>query len=236
MLGIRVAFNGAAEKNKRTIFVANHMSYLDPLILGSKVSGAFVGKAEVADWPLIGPMGKACRTIFIQRTREYLPKAHEDIVKTIDENGHNIILFPEGTTSDGSGVLQFKAGLFSILFNEAAGNNQKNRKYGRAKVKAEVVVQPMALLVKKINGKPVGNDQKMRDKYAWYGDQNILKHMWDLAGIRNMDIELTALPVLDPQDFSDRKTLINAAHDAIKAVVAPHQTELPTQVPQPPFN
>lgn len=233
MLGVNVEFNDAAlAKNKRTIFVANHMSYLDPIVVGSSVQGAFVGKAEAAKWPLIGQVGKAFRTVFIQRTREYLPKAHEDIVKTLDENGHNLILFPEGTTSDGAGVMQFKAGLFSVLFNEVANEGADLS----PKVQEEVVVQPMALRVKSVDGKPVGDDQKMRDKYAWYGDENMLRHMWKMAAIKTMEVELTVLPALHPKDFKDHKELINKAHDAVKAVVAPHQKTFPTHLPQPPFN
>ena len=100
--------------------VANHLSYLDVIVLGATVRATFVAKADVAAWPLIGWLGRAVDTTFIDRTRKrdllrVLPLLEERL-----RAGGGVVVFPEGTTCDGSRVLPFRSPLFAAAVRSGA--------------------------------------------------------------------------------------------------------------------
>ena len=94
--------------NLPTLYVSNHLSYIDIPVLGSKLNGRFVAKNEISNWPIIGFLSKVGNTIFINRNLRFL-KTNKSIIFDYISRGDNIILFPEGTTSDGIRVLRFKS-------------------------------------------------------------------------------------------------------------------------------
>jgi 1-acyl-sn-glycerol-3-phosphate acyltransferase len=91
--------------------VANHLSYLDIVCFSALVDCVFVARSDVEWWPVFGPLAKAADTIFINRSQHHdIPRAIEEIEKRLNE-GYGIVLFPEGTSSKGEGVLPFRASL-----------------------------------------------------------------------------------------------------------------------------
>ena len=107
-------------KNHPVIYLCNHISYLDVLVLGSMLDGCFVAKSEVASWPGFGFLAKLQKTIFIVRERRALKQSRKSIADAMQKD-HDIILFPEGTSTDGWDVMQFKAGLLGIFFPDEKG-------------------------------------------------------------------------------------------------------------------
>jgi 1-acyl-sn-glycerol-3-phosphate acyltransferase len=104
LLRIRVRVNGEPVRRRAVLFVFNHVSWADILVIGSIAPVAFVAKREVADWPLVGITAKAQRTVFIDRARRHQTgDAVGKIVMRI-ENGISVVLFAEGTSSDGNRV------------------------------------------------------------------------------------------------------------------------------------
>ena len=89
------------------LYVVNHTGYLDIEILGAALEASFIAKADVADWPWFGWLAKLQRTVFIERTRAAAGGHRNAIVERFDQ-GDRLILFPEGTSSDGNHVLPFK--------------------------------------------------------------------------------------------------------------------------------
>lgn len=93
------------------LLVCNHVSYVDILVLGSIAPAVFVAKSEVADWPVFGWFARGCGTIFVRRS------VRSDVTRIGDEirdrlkRGFLVVLFPEGTSSDGRAVLPFKSSL-----------------------------------------------------------------------------------------------------------------------------
>ena len=129
-------------------------------------------------------------------------------------------MFPEGTTTDGKKVALFHAGLITLLFGEK-GVDKENKEVTLDK---DVVVQPISIVVKEVNGvNAVGND-KLRDLYAMYDENNTLKRIWKRLQVPTMTIELTAFPEMKPADYADAKELINKAARDIAGVVNPGQT------------
>ena len=94
--------------------VSNHSSWLDILILGGATRAAFVSKAELATAPLVGWLADLNRTIYIKREDRRAIPAQLDAIRTAMTNGP-VAIFPEGTTSDGTVLLPFKAALLQVL-------------------------------------------------------------------------------------------------------------------------
>src|SRR5438046_8692812 len=109
VLGIRVTTRGAMPRSG--LLVCNHLSYLDIIVLSSIRPCLFVAKRDVAAWPLFGWLARAAGTIFVDRERRLSSPAIVDLVHRAIAGGSVVILFPEGTSSDGSTVLPFKSAL-----------------------------------------------------------------------------------------------------------------------------
>jgi len=206
IFGLRVRWFGdplgnGATAIHRSLYVSNHISYLDILVLGAHVPGVFVAKEDVAGWPLFGYLATLQKTVFISRARTALAIARDKVAERLNE-GHDIILFPEGTSSDGAGVLPFKAGLFSVLLQDGG--------------ESAVEVRPLAIRLLRHNGQPVYNNQISLDAYAWYGDMTLLPHLWHLAQQRTLEIGVCVMPALSPARYADRKALANAAEQSVR--------------------
>src|SRR5436305_324830 len=113
LLHIRVETSGEAP-SPPFLLVANHLSYLDILVLASRLPCVFVSKAEVRSWPLLGPICTALGTLYIDRQqRRDIPRVMLDIEKALDR-GLGVVFFPEGTSSKGETVAPFKSPLLAL--------------------------------------------------------------------------------------------------------------------------
>jgi 1-acyl-sn-glycerol-3-phosphate acyltransferase len=93
------------------VLVSNHLSYLDIIVLSSIRPCVFVAKRDVADWPLFGWLAHAAGAIFVDRERRLSSNKAVALVRKAIADGAIVVLFPEGTSSDGSKVLPFKSAL-----------------------------------------------------------------------------------------------------------------------------
>jgi lyso-ornithine lipid O-acyltransferase len=109
-LGIRLDVYGNPANDG--LIVSNHLSYLDILLYGAIGNFVFVSKSEVRRWPLFGALARHGGTVFVERNRSLqTADASRQIASTLAD-GIPIVLFPEGTSSDGSSVLPFRSPLF----------------------------------------------------------------------------------------------------------------------------
>src|SRR5258708_15959750 len=113
ILGIKVQVRGKRSDATPTLFVCNHVSYLDIVVMGGLVPTSFVAKAEVATWPFFSTLAKAQRTIFIERRTGKTSASRDEMLRRLN-TGDNLMLFPEGTSSDGTRVLPFRSALFGV--------------------------------------------------------------------------------------------------------------------------
>lgn len=214
LFNIRVTIRGESVhiKGHPVIYLANHISYLDVLVLGGIIDGCFVAKSEVSAWPGFGFLAKLQKTIFIVRERSALLQSRKVIAAAMQKD-HDIILFPEGTSTDGWDVLQFRAGLLGILLPDDKGAESYS-------IIENALVQPVAIRHVATNGIPVTRDrQDLRDLYAWYGDMDLVPHLWALAHTARIDVELHFLPSLSPNDFVHRFDIANAAQERVAKVI-----------------
>ncbi|WP_297745072.1 lysophospholipid acyltransferase family protein [Nitrosomonas sp.] len=122
ILNIKLICSGIlpAEDEKRVILVANHISWLDIMIIMAKYPVRFVAKAEILGWPLLNLLCRNVGTIFIEREkRNDTLRVNQDIVRALD-SGDSIAIFPEGATSDGTVLLHFHASLLQSAVNVSA--------------------------------------------------------------------------------------------------------------------
>ena len=186
IIGLKIDRVGDISRDKKVLFVSNHLSYLDIIILGSLIPGRFIAKSEVANWPIFGFLSKITRTIFIRRDR----KASHDQVRLIKEQldrCEKLILFPEGTSSDGRRVLPFKSPLFD------------------AAIFANAIVQPITIRYTHLNGIPVGYSS--RSLFGWYGDMDLRPHLWNALSLGIFTIEVVFHESIRADQFSNRKKL-----------------------------
>lgn len=235
IMGYKVVFNTAAaplEKKKQTWYVANHWSIDDFIVLGSSLKGTFAGKGDILKWPLVAQLARAVKYIGLRRSKEFNPQSIAKLNKNFNE-GNNAIMFPEATTTPGDKVYLFHAGLITLLFGEKGVDKQGNE----VKLEKDVVVQPLAIRVKKVEGKDALNNPELRAKYCMYDEPGDLKRAWKRMKIRSMTIEVSPQPPLRPADFASThdlseaagrsaaaKDLINAAAEAVVSVINPGQT------------
>jgi lyso-ornithine lipid O-acyltransferase len=109
VLGIRVSTRGSMPRSG--LLVCNHLSYLDVIVLSSIQPCVFVAKRDIAAWPLFGWLTRAAGTIFVDREHRLASADVVDLVREAGAGGSLVVLFPEGTSSDGSTVLPFKSAL-----------------------------------------------------------------------------------------------------------------------------
>ncbi len=203
MLGLRVRTVGEACSERPVLFVANHVSYLDIPVLGSLIDAVFVAKAEVARWPLFGLLARLTRTAFVERAGGEVMAQRQDLSSRLGD-GDSLILFPEGTSTDGAAVRPFKSSLFSIAA-PAGGNGM-------------VTVQPVSIAYARYaDGTPLIGAH--RALYCWFGGATLMPHMLRVFGLKGALVEVRFHPPLRAGDWGDRKDLARRAHALVAAGV-----------------
>lgn len=197
IFGIKVVIEGVPNKDKQTIYMANHLSYLDIPAIASILKASFVAKADVAKWPVFGFLSKMQQTAFIERSRKEVALQKNALQNMLAE-GKSLIIFPEGTSSDGRDVLPFKSSLFSIALGENA-------------TQQDLYIQPVTVSLINANGaEPTTQD--IRDLYAWHGDMTLPPHLWQFAKSCGATIKLTFHEPYIAATFDDRKILAGKCH------------------------
>jgi 1-acyl-sn-glycerol-3-phosphate acyltransferase len=226
-LGYKIVFNKASApqvKDKPTWFIANHMSLGDFVVLGAKLQGTFAGKGDILRWPVIAPLARAVSFIGLRRSKEYNEQSRGKIVQNFNE-GHNTIMFPEGTTTDGEKVGLFRAALPSLLYGGENGK-ARDKKGAEITLEKDVVVQPVAIRVVRAGGEDAVGEKKdsVRNIYSLFNEQSIAKTFWTHMKESRITIELTLFPPMNPADYADAMELSNKAALQIASVVNPGQT------------
>lgn len=200
---VTVTTSGEIAPPNATLYISNHMSWIDIPVIGSVLKASFVAKREVASWPLFGFLSKLQQTAFIDRNRRSALKEKDSLKNKLDA-GKSLILFPEGTSSDGSSILPFKSSLFELVKGEK-----------------DITLQPFSITIQGINNRPAIT-QEQRDLYAWYGDMDLAPHLWVLAQQKRIHIHLDFLPPLEIKPESQRKELSNNAYQLILSSFTSH--------------
>ncbi len=185
--------------------LANHVSWIDILALAGATGAAFVAHDGIAKWPLIGWLAAQNNTLFVARERRGALAGQLDALRMAMLGLQPVALFPEGTTSDGSGLLPFKPALLAVL-----------------------LPPPRAVLIQ-----PVHIDYSAATAdIAWYGDETAGANAKRVLGRKGtVPVTLRFLEPFDPVSCADRKVIAATAHDRIVQSIALHQR--PSASPPP---
>ena len=202
IMGLDVSVSGAPAPSRPTLCVSNHSSYLDIIVLAALFPVSFVAKSEVAGWPFFGFLSKLQRTVFVDRRMRNVG-AHHDQIRERLEAGDNLMLFPEGTSSDGNRTLPFKSALFAAAGLEIDGR--------------PIPVQPVSITCISVDDLPMG--RRFRPFYAWYGDMDLMPHLWSMAGLGRMRVSVTFHPPTTLPQAGSRKALASQCWDVVSQAV-----------------
>ena len=205
LLRIRARVNGVPVRSRAMLFVSNHVSWADILVIGSIAPVAFVAKREVASWPLVGITAKLQRTVFVDRARRHQTgDAVAEIVKRI-ESGVSVVLFAEGTSSDGNRVLPFRSALLGAV-EQAVGSGDDN-----------ILIQPMSICYTGQQGIPMGRQH--RPLVAWYGDLDFMPHVKAFIAQGAVDALVTYGEPIQADRGTDRKDMTKRLEDAVRRLL-----------------
>lgn len=203
ILGFDTTVIGTQSTARPVLFISNHTSYVDIEILGGVIDGSFVAKAEVRGWPVFGWLARLQRTVFVDRRAHTTHQQRDAIVERLKE-GNRLILFPEGTSNDGTRVLPFKSALFAAVYG--------------AHLVQPIIVQPVSIAYVTLDGMPIG--RFYRPYFAWYGDMEMAGHLWAMVGLGRVGVTVQFHEPVRVEDFPSRKALAEYCWRVVAAGVA----------------
>ena len=201
LFGLKLKVIGKQSYNS-TIFVSNHISWTDILVIQSVLDIIFVAKSDVKKMPGLGFLAGIANTVFIDRNPQKISKDSLILKKKI-EKGELICFFPEGTSTDGLRVLKFKSGFFQLLFDGIYNQNKYIKK-----------VQPLSIYYK------VHNKNLSKDFYGWWGSMSIISHITKILCLSAGSVELKFHDSLNSEEFNDRKEIALAAENTIAKYIS----------------
>ncbi len=203
LLGLRLEIEGAVAKDRPVLIVANHTSWLDIPVLSAVAPLSFIAKKEVGTWPFVSALARLQQSVFVDRARRAaVAEAAEEIARRL-ERGDTLVLFAEGTSSDGNRVLPFMTSLFAAAMPSS----------GRESA-AKPVVQTLALAYTRLHGIPLGRAD--RPFVGWYGGMELKSHAWHLLGLGPLDVRIRIGPPVPLDSFADRKELARRTEQDVR--------------------
>ncbi len=206
LFGFRIRTVGEMHQGRPLLLVANHTSWSDIIVLSAVGQVSFIAKSDVRDWPVFGHMAILQRTVFVERERRgKTGEQASEIAKRLIA-GDAMVLFPEGTTSDGNRVLPFKTALFGAA-------HAAIREAGVA----EVVVQPVAIAYTHVHGMTMGRYH--RPIASWPGDVELMPHLKGILREGAIDVEVRFGEPVMVTATTDRKALARSMEGKVRALL-----------------
>jgi len=192
---------GELSSHTPTLFVGNHISYLDVFVLGGLIPGHFIAKSDVASWPVLGSLAKLQNTLFFERRSGRAAEQISIMQQHLRESG-NLILFPEGTSTYGTSVRPFKSSLF-----KAADISDE-----------DVLIQPFMVSYTHCRGRPM--TAEFRDSFAWYDTMPFGSHFVRALSAPPAKAQIAFAPTVRLADFESRKDCAKYCEQEVARMLA----------------
>lgn len=199
-LGMRVEVVGTARADGGTLFVGNHVSHFDIVLLGSLLRARFIAKDEMQGWPGMRFVGGLAQTVFISRRSRDAASVAASLAAQLRPD-HDLVLFPEGTTSDGKSVAPFKSSLFSLFL-------------GAPPAAQAWTVQPFTLDIRAVEGRALTAGGE-RDGYAFHGDMDAGAHVLRFLRGSGVLVRVVFHAPINLLPGTDRKQLATRLHGIV---------------------
>jgi 1-acyl-sn-glycerol-3-phosphate acyltransferase len=200
LLQARIDVRGEPVQGMPCLIAANHCSWIDITVLSAVRPLSFIAKREVGTWPMFGSLARLQRTIFVDRDRRSATAKFKGQIQERLRAGDTLVLFPEGTSTDGNRVLGFKSALMGaadLTYRDPATGDETH-----------VPVQPVTVAYTRVHGLPLGRHE--RPVFTWYGDMDLAPHLWEALKRGPLDVVVEFHAPLTIDAAGNRKAL--AAH------------------------
>ncbi len=189
VLGIQATYEG--EPPREGVLVSNHISYIDIIVHATRTPLVFISKAEVENWPIFGPLTRWAGTLFIRReVRKDVQRVADEMPRVVS-SGNVLTFFPEGTSSDGSGLLPFRPSLLAPIVEHCWKVTPAFIRYS---------LEP--------------GDGTVEDDVAYYRPETVFGlHLFRLLGRRRIFASISYGASVEPG--ADRKALASALRESV---------------------
>lgn len=207
MVGIKLKLHGKLSKERPLMVVSNHISIFEIVGLSVLLGGGFFGKKEIESFPIIGWIGKKCGMIFVDRRPSHAMDALKNVENQMKRAHYPMILFPEGTTTNGAYVKKFKSTLFNFIGD------------------AKVVIQPIVINYRYFDGSKI-DDETLANNFAYFDnkkqdmgplckiERSAFGQLFHNMVLGGFIIEVSVLPVPDLTGY-DRKEIADVLHKIV---------------------
>ncbi|MBK1645722.1 hypothetical protein CKO25_13895 [Thiocapsa imhoffii] len=192
LLAIRIRVSG--QPRRGALLVGNHVSWLDIPVIGTHVEAHFLAKREVRDWPLIGWLAATAGTAFIDRGAHHALTVAAALRERIQE-GQTLMVFPEGTTTDGTRVQRFHPRLFALAQD------------------GTIPIQPVAIAYRD------PETRQLNPLAPFLGEDDLFAHLTRLVTQHQVHVEVQFLTPFHAPAQARRADLANRAHQSITAAL-----------------
>jgi 1-acyl-sn-glycerol-3-phosphate acyltransferase len=204
LLGVKVISAGVPTAKRPLLVCSSHGSWLDIPVLSSLFPVSFVSRADVARWPVFGTLARLQRSIFIDRSRRSATHKATQAIAARLYAGDAIVVFPEGTTSDGNALLPFRSSLLGAAQQAMQAQGSSN----------EIFIQPVCIHYCGMHGLPMGRSH--RPFAAWYGDMDLVPHLFDLLRLGAIEVRVSFGEPLRLNNANDRKNMAEIIQKAVR--------------------
>jgi lyso-ornithine lipid O-acyltransferase len=195
ILGITIDLVGTPPQGS-SLIAANHVSWLDIVVLSAVAPCSFIAKREVGTWPLFGSLARLQRTVFVDRHKRHSTDRSRKGIAARLADGETLVLFAEGTSGDGASVRHFKSSFFAAASND-------------------IRIVPTTLAYLSQWNMPL--TRRQRPSIAWYGDMDMAPHLW--GALKSGPIAVRVI-FHEALDVSHRKQAAKEAEQTIRAGLA----------------
>ncbi len=218
LIGARIETVGTPHTSGPCLMASNHCSWLDITIMSAIAPVSFVAKKEVARWPIFGQLARLQRTVFVERERRSATGRSAAEMKRRLEAGDVLVLFPEGTSSDGNRVLPFKSALMGAAELRIERGDD---------AECHLPVQPVSIAYTGLHGLPMG--RQFRPFFTWYGAMEMVPHIWHCLRRGPFDVVVQFHPPVTVDECGGRKPLAQYCETRVRAGLAAALTGRPVE-------
>ncbi|MCM8763991.1 MAG: 1-acyl-sn-glycerol-3-phosphate acyltransferase [Candidatus Omnitrophica bacterium] len=183
--------------NKTYLIVSNHLSYTDVVVISSIFPACFITSVEIGKDFFLGTLARMGGSLFVERRKKTRLLMDLEAISAVLSEGLSVVLFPEGTSTNGERMLPFRKTFF------------------RSAISCGVDVLPVCICYVSINGKPV--NEKNRDLVFWYGDMRFFPHFMNLLKLSSIKVKLEILPPIQTSAMNSNTVSKIAYHSIYQA-------------------
>jgi 1-acyl-sn-glycerol-3-phosphate acyltransferase len=196
-VNVHIEHEGLTTLRSGSLIVSNHTSYIDILVIASLTPAVFITSVELGSTLFLGMLARFGGSLFVERRKPFGLKREIAMIARAIAEGFTVVLFPEGTTSNGERIQPFKKSLFD------------------AAVMAGVDIRPICLRYTKINGGALTVHN--RGCVFYYGGDTFFRHFPKFSLLKSVDVVVIPLKSIKVPEHASRKELALAAHAAISS-------------------